>query len=159
MADDSETGQEHVCPARRRGGASIEYSIDRTKGIVYTRLDGKLTAADIRSYALSLREDPQFAPTLSEIVDLRQVEDLHITPDEAISLADIADPFAMTSPRAFVSQNEAQTNLARMHQMLRSPAKAIRIFDNMEAAEQWIRANDPPVVPKKSARILPLIFR
>jgi hypothetical protein len=159
MADDSHIGRENPCPAGRKAGASIEYSIDRRKGIVFMRLKGKLMAADIQSYTRALREDPHFVPALSEIVDLREVDDLEITPAEAISLADTADPFAMTSLRAFVSRDVSQTNVARMHQMLRSPAKTIRIFDNVEAAEQWIRSNELPAVPKKSARILPFIFR
>ena len=159
MANESQSGEEHPGNVPREAGSLIEYLIDRKKGIVFMRAKGKPTAADIQSYARRLRQDAQFAPTLSEIVDLREVECLQITPGEAISLADSADPFAMTSRRAFVTRNEWQANFAHMHQILRSPARTICIFDNVEAAEQWIGSAEQPPAPQKSARILPFTFR
>jgi hypothetical protein len=158
MADETQSRQERPCVVPTEAGASIEYLIDSRKGIVFMRAKGRPTAAAIQSYAQRLRQDARFAPTLSEIVDLREVECLQITPMEAISLADNADPFAMTSRRAFVTRNEWQANFANMHLMLRSPARTIRIFDNMEAAEQWIGSSEQPSL-KRSARILPFIFR
>jgi len=37
---------------------------------VFTKLKGKITAADIQGYAQRLKEDLEFVPALSEIVDL-----------------------------------------------------------------------------------------
>ena len=121
-------------------GKQLSYSIDLPKRLVLVRFTGKLTAHAITSYTASLREDPQFDPHFSEIVDLTGVEEIEITPAEAIALADACDPFDHDSWRAFVTSKEVQTNSARMHQILRSPAKNIAIFDTMSSAEQWIQS-------------------
>jgi hypothetical protein len=87
-------------------------------------------------------------------VDLRAVEEVEITPAEAIALADKADPFALSSLRAFVASTDFQANSARMHQMLRSPAKNIGIFTTMEDAEEWVQSAGRPSAPDSNGRIL-----
>jgi len=137
---------------------SIEYSVHREERLVFVKLARVLRAADLKSYAIALRRDPQFDPGFSEIADLREVEQVLITPAEAIDLADHADPFAMSSRRAFVAASDLQLSFARMHQMLRRPSDNLRIFDTLEKAKDWLRLPEPPAPPKR-ARILPFIPR
>jgi hypothetical protein len=126
------------------GEPRSEYSIDPEKALVFVRFARKLTARDIESYASALKQDPRFAPNLSEIIDLRAVEDIEIAPAQAIALADVVDPFSLSARRAFVIGNDLQANAARMHQMLRSPARNIAIFDSLARAEEWVRSAPPP---------------
>jgi len=118
--------------------SSCCYSIDREKRLILARFSGKLRASDIADYAAALRQNPAFDRHCSEIVDLRAVQTIEITPAGAIALADAADPFDVHSKRAFVTCRDIQTNSARMHQILRSPAKNIAIFDTGEQAERWL---------------------
>jgi hypothetical protein len=126
-------------------GAATESRILSTRSIpralVFVRFARKLTARDIESYASALKQDPLFAPNLSEIDDLRAVEDIEITPAQAIALADVLDPFSLSARRAFVMGNDFQANAARMHQMLRSPARNIAIFDSWPGPKSGF---DPP---------------
>lgn len=130
-----------------------EYRVDADQARVYARFAGKLTAKDIERYADALRKDPQFDPGWSEIVDLRLVERIEISAAEAIRLADQIDPFSLSSRRAFVVKNDFQRHAARMQQILRSPSKAIGIFDTMAEAEAWVLA---PIrqAPRSGAQVL-----
>jgi hypothetical protein len=117
-----------------------DYEIDVGKRLVFVRFAKRLTARDIEGYVAGLRKDPYFDPAFAEIVDLRAVEEIDLTPAQAIELADAVDPFSMSTRRAFVTVNDSQTNAARMHQILRRPAKTIAIFDSMSKAEEWVRS-------------------
>jgi hypothetical protein len=137
------------------GEPHSEYSIDPEKALVFVRFARKLTARDIESYASALKQDPLLAPNLSEIIDLRAVEDIEITPAQAIALADVVDPFSLSARRAFVIGNDFQANAARMHQMLRSPARNIAIFDSLARAEEWVPSAHPQPTLTKPAQVLP----
>lgn len=132
---------------------SLEYRVDADHALVYVRFAGKPTAKDIECYADALRKDPRFEPGWSEIVDLRAVEEIQISADEAIRLADRVDPFSLSSRRAFLVGNDFQRHAARMQQILRSPFKSIGIFDTMAEAEAWVRA---PIhqAPAQGAQLL-----
>ena len=112
-----------------------DYRIDSEQARVCVRFTGKLTVDVIECYATALRNDSGFDPAWSEIVDLRVVEEIEISAEQAIVLADRIDPFSASSPRAFVVKNDLQRHVARMQQILRSPFKTIGIFDNMAEAK------------------------
>lgn len=86
---------------------------------------------------------------------MRAVEDIEITPAQAIALADVVDPFSLSARRAFVIGNDFQANAARMHQMLRSPARNIAIFDSLARAEEWVPSPHPQPTLTKPAQVLP----
>jgi len=77
-----------------------------------------------------LQIDPSFRSTYSEIVDLRQVEELDLQADELLALADKID-------RVFVVRTSVQNQAARMHKVLRTQ-RNIEIFRSLEEAERWI---------------------
>jgi hypothetical protein len=118
--------------------SSLDYRIDADHGRVYVRFAGRLTVNLIGRYTEELRKDRAFEPGWSEIVDLRNVEEIEINAEETIALADQIDPFSLSSRRAFVVSNELQRHRARMQQILRSPSKTIGIFNTMEEAEAWV---------------------
>ena len=137
---------------------SPDYHIDAEHECVYVSFTGRLTAAEITRYTNILRNHPGFDAGWSEIVDLRAVEEITITPDESIALADTFDPFSLSSQRAFVVANEPQLHRARMQQVLRGPSKTIGIFETLEEAEQWVRT---PIhrASATSAQVLPFPSR
>ncbi len=116
---------------------SATYSIDSEKRFVLVKFAKRLTFDDIEDYALDLRANPQFSPALSEIVDLRSVEEVELSPQQAMKLADGIDPFLLASKRAFVAQNQNQIVASHMHRILR-PSGNIRIFFSIDAAKLWI---------------------
>lgn len=116
------------------------HSIDTASRTVSARFTKRLSFSDIRSYAFALRYDPQFDPAFSEIVDLREVEEVDLSPEELMVLADSVDPFSPVAKRAFVAQGPAQINAAQLHHILRPEASNVRVFFSMDAAQQWIAA-------------------
>jgi hypothetical protein len=118
--------------------SSLDYRIDADHGRVYVRFAGKLTLDLIGRYTDELRKNRAFETGWSEIVDLRAVEEMDISAEETIALADQLDPFSLSSRRAFIVRNELQRHRARMQQILRSPCKTIGIFETMAEAETWV---------------------
>jgi hypothetical protein len=114
------------------------YQVDSKKKLVSVKFLRKVTASDIENYARALRMDPRFHPDFSEIADLREVEELDLSPDEFIRLADSIDPFSLEAKRAFVVGNEVQHHAARMHKILRAQ-RNFEIFRSMETAQQWLQ--------------------
>ena len=116
---------------------SAEYLIDAPKRLVLVRFGKKVTLQDIGTYSMQLTSDPCFDPMLSEIVDLRDAEELNLEADDFLRLADKIDPFSADAKRAFVVRTSVQKHAARMHKILRTQ-RNIGIFQSIEEAERWI---------------------
>lgn len=114
------------------------YSIDRENRFVQVKFTGRVTFSNIEDYALALRADPRFSASLSEIVDLRDVEEVELSPKQAMNLADKVDPFSPGSRRAFVAQSQAQINVAHVHRILRPEGNNIRVFFSLDEARRWM---------------------
>jgi len=123
------------------------------------RFHGKITAADVEQYAAALKKDPLFHPEFAEIVDVSGVEEIQISPEQAIALADTVDPFLLSARRAFVATNDLQRHPARMHQILRSPCKTIAIFDTMAEPEAWVPTSAGPLPSTGGAQVVPFPSR
>ena len=116
------------------------YTIDSEARLVSVKFAGMLTFGDIADYAASLRADPRFRPALAEIVDLRLVQSLDLSPREMMDLADKVDPFSFDSRRAFVVYSKAQIHAAQLHRILRKDSKTIRVFYSIDEANEWVRS-------------------
>jgi hypothetical protein len=121
-----------------RRSLSATYSIDLQNRFVLVKFTGRVTFDDIEDYALDLRANPRFSPSLSEIIDLRDVEKVELSPKQAMNLADRVDPFSLGSRRAFVAQSQAQINVPHMHRILRPEGDNIRVFFSIDEARRWI---------------------
>ena len=128
------------------------YLLSPEDRVVVAKFGRKLTFADVRNYAESLLTDPRFDPSFSEIADLAEVQEIALTADQIIKLADIADPFQPGAKRAFVACTDMQIRAARMHQMLRNDEVNIRIFSTYREARHWISSTRARV-PTASASI------
>ena len=109
--------------AARNRSAPGDYSLDARKRVVTVKFHRTVTVSSIARYAAALRADPLFKPDFSEIVDMSEVEELDLKPEEFIRLADEVDPFALDAKRAFVVHNKVQQHAARMHKNLEGAAK------------------------------------
>jgi len=118
---------------------SCTYTIDLGKRLVFVKFVGILSFSGIEDYASHLRADKQFSPSLCEIVDLRGIEQIVLSPAEAIKLADSVDPFSPKSRRAFVVRSHPDTNSPNMHRILRPGGSNIRVFSSLENAESWVK--------------------
>ena len=119
---------------------SAEYSIDLEKHLVLVKFGKRVRPQDIGNYARHLKMNPLFETTLSEIVDLRDVEEMELQAEDFLELADKIDPFSLTAKRAFVVQTALQSHAARMHKILRFQ-RSIEIFESLEEAQAWVHTN------------------
>jgi len=111
--------------------------VNPEKRLVSVKFCKKVTARDIEQYAASLRANSLFNADFSEIVDLREVEDLDLSAEEFIRLADEVAPFSLQARRAFVVGNSVQHHAARLHKILRTQ-RNFEIFYSLAEAEGWI---------------------
>jgi hypothetical protein len=120
------------------GSAIPQYVVDAEKRLVWVTYPRKVTLPDIERYVATLQADPLFDPNFSEILDLTNVEEINLSGEELVLLADKIDPFS-DSRRAFVVRNAIQKHAARMHKLLRGSPN-ISIFESIEEALKWIAA-------------------
>lgn len=124
----------------RHSDLNLTWSVDPEKRLVIVRFGNRLTIDLIREYAQSLRTDPFFEPTFSEIVDLQGIKVLDLQPEDFLKLSDKVDPFSSRAKRAFVVGSSGQTHAARIHKIL-GTHRDIEIFHSIEAAQEWINTD------------------
>lgn len=115
----------------------FDFRIDVERHLVVVKFGAKIGAEEVAGYAAALRSHPSFQPSFSEIVDLRQSEELDLQASDFLRLADKVDPFSEHAKRAFVVRTRVQNHAARMHKALRGHG-SIAIFESFEEAEAWI---------------------
>jgi hypothetical protein len=126
-----------------RNDARTEFSVDVERRIVLAQFGKTVTLTDIRRYTEQLRAHPKFDASFSEIIDLREVEDLALKAADFLKLADEIDCFEPGAWRAFVVHNSVQDHAARVHKLLR-PKGNTRIFSSPEEAREWIESRPAP---------------
>ena len=119
-------------------GNPPEYRVIPEKRLVCVKFGKRVTLREIATYAASVCTDPLFDPQFSEIVDLREVEELDLHGQEMLKLADEVDPFSLEAKRAFVVRDRVQTHAAQMHKLLRIAKEKIAICHSIDEAERWI---------------------
>lgn len=130
-------GPKLVSLQNKDGGT--EFYIDVEKRIVFVRFAKKTAVIDIRRYAERLRAHPSFNPKFSEIVDLREVENLDLNAPDFLKLADEIDCFSPDAWRGFVVHGSGQNHAARMHKILRLQSN-MKIFTSVPDAKAWIES-------------------
>ncbi|HTS34392.1 MAG TPA: hypothetical protein VMH04_01905 [Candidatus Solibacter sp.] len=118
---------------------SATYRIDAKQRHVAVKFPKKVNVAVIESYCNALRNNPIFSPNFSEIVDITEVEEIELAPDEMIRIADQVDPFAAEARRAFIVRTSVQNQNARMHKALRI-SKNLEVFRSQKEALAWIQS-------------------
>ena len=120
----------------------IRYEIDKLRRLVITTGTGPLLVTDALAHQKSLRNDPDFDPTYSQLMDLTEMTAFNIGLDEMHKLTQMW-VFSPQSRRAILVGVDLTYGLARMFEMLRENAGefGIRIFRNREEALRWVLPN------------------
>ena len=117
----------------------VTYRINSSLRMVFSRGEGEVTEAEILDHRRRLRENQDFQPSFSQLVDLREVTKAALSHADMRVIASRTNLFNKESRRALVAQNDAVFGLARMYQMLREEGpEKIMVFREMPEARRWL---------------------
>jgi hypothetical protein len=139
---------------------NVEYQIDRTQGVIFTRCHGTLEAADMWSIADRLRSDPDFDVHQRQLIDLTEMVGMTASFRAIRNFAENrnGDPFSGHSRRAVVAPRNLAYGLARMYEALREGKEQgkFRVFRTMAEARDWLglqpQTSEGTASPNKPAR-------
>jgi hypothetical protein len=117
------------------------YRIDVRAGVVFSMFEDHVTNEELLDHQHRLSADPDFRPTMNQVIDARGVTETSVT---AFGVRLVATPsiFAPGSRRAIIER--AGSSYARMFQTLRSQSgEDIRIFSTVEDAHRWLGLESP----------------
>ncbi len=120
-----------------------ELQLDETQRVVWSRCWGVLTDDDLASHQELLRGDPRFANDYHQLVDTREVTEVHVSARMILQLGQ-SRLFAPHSKRAYVVTRDVLFGLVRMYglyQELRGRAE-IRAFRTRAEAVAWLGVDD-----------------
>ena len=117
----------------------------RDEGNYYSaRLSGILDRADLDALMEEVERLEDAGVLLDRLTDLTPLERIDVGFEDVYSLAAHRAERKVTVPirSALVANRPVQFGFARMFQMLNdNPRILIRIFDNLEEAQQWLRSS------------------
>jgi hypothetical protein len=117
------------------------YKIDKERRLVMTTASGVVGLADGLAHQNKLRNDPDFDPRFSQLMDFTHATRVDLTGEDVRNLAE-ATIFSPASRRAILAPNDSVYGLARMFEILREMAgeRGIRVFRNLDEALEWVLA-------------------
>jgi len=119
------------------------YRIDVARRLVLSRAWGVFTAQDLYGHYTALSADPVFDPSFSQLVDLRDVEQVDMEPS-VIRRHALERLFAAGAQRALVTSSDVAYELARMYGTSAAYVpQNVRVFREMPDAEQWLGLEAP----------------
>jgi hypothetical protein len=94
-----------------------------------------------------LQKDPEFDPTFSLLMDLRDATRVELSHSEIVELSNI-HVFSADSKRAYVVASPEQFGLARMFASYKSPRNknVFHVFVDMAEAVAWLNADTQPTL-------------
>jgi hypothetical protein len=117
-----------------------EYSIDAAQRLVYIRMWGKITRAEVMVTRSEVANDARLRPEFSELIDLTGTTSVSaITADDVRDLASVE--LDSVARRAFVAPDPVAFGLARMYGSLREMKNApdeVAVFHKIEDARDWL---------------------
>jgi hypothetical protein len=121
-----------------------DYSIDEQQQVIWTRCWGILSDADIATQQANLRQDPKFKPTMSQLVDAREVTEVAVTV-EAVNQLGQSTLFAPTAKRAYVVTKDALYGMIRMYELHQAArgSETVRVFRDRAVALAWLGVGEP----------------
>jgi len=94
----------------------ITLTIDTEKRIVYSALHGVISEAEFLVQPERIRSHSAFEPTFSEIIDLRGITDVQVSPEAIRNLATTESIFSRESKHVVISPSGLIYDFARMFQ-------------------------------------------
>lgn len=115
------------------------YKIDKDRRLVMSSAMGPFSKEDALGHQNRLRDDPDFDPAYSQLMDFTHVTQILLTAADIQQLA-LSNIFSKESRRAFLVANDLAFGLARMFEILRESGgeRGIRVFRNLEEALDWV---------------------
>ena len=119
---------------------AAQYRLDVQSGIIFTTMVGTLTFDDIVEYARNLRNEPDFDPSFSELVDFTDLKSANLTYADLTEITLRVDPFSKTSKRALIAEiGTASYGITRMYQAVSSNSgRDMQLFTTALEAQRWL---------------------
>ena len=114
------------------------YKIDTAVRVIFSKAEGRVTDEELLAHQDRLREDPAFNLSFDQIYDYSDVTEINVSDDTIRQLAK-RQPFLPSVQRAFVVKSDSVRGLAQKFLAYAEldPGQ-VKIFDDMEAARQWL---------------------
>lgn len=134
----------------------ITYEIGSENRLVLVTGTGTITGRDVLGHLRELSDDPGYSAPMLKLVDYRNVKDLQITPNEAVTIASTKEGLQQKFKDercAFISPGDATYGISRVHHALIDSADiTTAVFRLAEDALGWlglpldfpIKSFDPP---------------
>ena len=122
---------------------------DDAARVRYSIMTGTVTDDELVAAYTELLADPDFDPTLNDLVDTAEVNRVEVTPSGLRRVADVVsqiDRLAIPTKIAIVATRPAVVALARLYALYREQQRAPaqhRVFRNVDAAKRWLASEDP----------------
>jgi hypothetical protein len=130
----------------------IRIRVDPAARVRHSVLEGTVDDDDLVDAYAAVLDDPDFDPTLNDLVDGRSVRRVDVTPAGVRRLADVVqqvDRHALPTKIAIVAPDDVAYDAARMYEALRAGQQAPaehRVFRDMAEARRWLG-----LVPERDA--------
>ena len=117
-----------------------DYTIDKSQRMVFSKAYGILTDQDIISHQEMLRDDPDFDPGYSQLVDCTNVTKADDLSTDAIYELARRHLFGAESKRAFIAPKKLLYGLFRMFQILTNdyPDELV-VFRDLTEARKYLK--------------------
>lgn len=120
----------------------IHFEVDGPRRTRVAIFEGIVTDTELLGSYGSLVQEPDYDPTLDDLVDMRGVQRLEVSTEAVRRLVDLftpIDPEGVTTRLAIVAAKDETFGMARMYEILRSDApEQIRVFRHRAEAEAWL---------------------
>jgi hypothetical protein len=122
----------------------VKIRVDGAARVRHSVLEGTVGDDDLVDAYTAVLADPDFDPTLNDLVDARGVRRVDVTPAGVRRLADLIqqiDRLALPTKVAMVATSDPAYETARMYEALRTGQNAPaqhRVFRDMAEAKQWL---------------------
>ena len=120
------------------------YLIDEDRRLVITTVSDELTGTDILEHRQTLKSDPRFRPSFSQLVDLTGVTSVALD-YRAVEKLSREHIFSRESRRAFVATTLLAYGMSRMFVSMRALAgeeERMEVFKNRNKALRWLLKPD-----------------
>jgi hypothetical protein len=120
------------------------YHIDKERKLVMTTTSGVVTAKDLAGHMESLRKNPDFDPSFSQLADFTHLTHIEVTEADVASFAQKC-VFDSNSRRAFVVADDVSARLAEQFAKLRESAgeHGVRVFRSLDEGVNYILPRIP----------------
>ena len=121
----------------------IRFEMDAANRIRIAVFEGVVDDAELLGSYGSLVAQPDYDPTLNDLVDMRGVDRLEVSSASVRRLVEMFTPLdhgEVVTRLAIVAPRDDVFGMARMYEILRSDApEQIRVFRDRPEAERWLQ--------------------